>query len=54
MDDVAEAMRVMLERLKNLSQTVDAQLNKAERYQSQPNYKIKSLLPSEENKTGGR
>lgn len=54
MDDVAEAMRVIIERLKNLSQTVGTQLNKAERYQSQPNYKIKSLLPSEENKAGGR
>lgn len=54
MDDVAEAMRVTLERLKILSQTVDMQLNKAERCRSKPNYKIKSLLPSEENKTGGR
>ena len=54
MDAASEAIRVILERLKISSQTVGMQLNKAERYQSKPNYKIKSLLPSEVNKTGGR
>lgn len=49
MDDVAEAMRTTLERLK-----IWSQIHEAERCQSQPNYKIKSLLPSEENKADGR
>ena len=50
-DDIVDALRVALERLKILSQSVNMQLNKTERCQNKPNYKIKSLLPLEENKT---
>lgn len=46
-----DALSAELERLSILLRSEKMQLNKTERCQNKPNYKIKNLLPLEENKT---
>ncbi len=50
-NDIVDAMRITLEKLKIWSLNMQLNLHKTERCQNKPNYKIKSLLPLEENKT---
>ncbi len=46
-----DGLSAALEKLSILLRSEKIQLNKTEKCQNKPNYKIKSLLPLEENKT---
>lgn len=50
-NDIVDAMRITLEKLKVWSLNMQLNPYKTEICQNKPNYKIKSLLPLEENKT---